>query len=85
MLIAAGQALTDGVVLLDRNNAIEFCNMTAEAQLGLAVATDRGQPIANLVRQPEFVAYLKAGDFERPLTLRPDRVADSVLSIHVIP
>ena len=84
-LIAAVQALTDGVVLLDRNDVIEFCNLTAEAQLGLAVAADRGQPIANLVRQPEFVAYLKAGDFERPLTLRLGRVADSTLSIHVIP
>ena len=84
-LIAAVQALTDGVVLLDRNDVIEFCNLTAEAQLGLAVATDRGQPIVNLVRQPEFVAYLKAGDFERPLTLRSDRVGDRVLSIHVIP
>ena len=28
MLIAAGQALTDGVVLLDRHDAIEFCNTT---------------------------------------------------------
>ena len=85
MLIAAGQALTDGVVLLDRHDAIEFCNTTAEAQLGLAIATDRGQPIANLVRQPEFVAHLNGGDFSRPLTLRSDRVEDRVLSIHVIP
>jgi two-component system, OmpR family, phosphate regulon sensor histidine kinase PhoR len=85
MLIAAGQALTDGVVLLDRHDAIEFCNTTAEIQLGLAVATDRGQPIVNLVRQPEFVAHLKGGDFSRPLTLRSDRVEDRVLSIHVIP
>jgi two-component system phosphate regulon sensor histidine kinase PhoR len=85
MLIAAGQALTDGVVLLDRHDAIEFCNTTAELQLGLAVATDRGQPIVNLVRQPEFVAYLKAGDLSRPLILRSDRAQDRILSIHVIP
>ncbi len=84
-LIAAGQALTDGIVLLDRHDAIEFCNTTAEMQLGLAVASDRGQPIFNLVRQPEFVAFLKAGDFSRPLLLRPDRTGDRVLSIHVIP
>ena len=85
MLIAAGQALTDGVVLLDRHDAIEFCNTTAEMQLGLAVATDRGQPIVNLVRQPEFVAYLKTGDLSRSLILRSDRAEDRVLSIHVIP
>ena len=85
MLIAAGQALTDGVVLLDNQNQILFCNTTAEMQLGLVVKTDRGQPVVNLVRQPEFVAYLTSEDFSRPLTLRSDRNEDRVLSIYVIP
>ncbi len=84
-LIAAGQALTDGVVLLNEHGAIEYCNTTAEMQLGLVIATDRGQPIVNLVRQPEFVNYLKAGDFARPLTLHSDRGEDRVLSIFVVP
>jgi two-component system phosphate regulon sensor histidine kinase PhoR len=85
MLIAAGQALTDGVVLLDEADRILFCNNTAESQLGLAIASDRGQAIVNLVRQPEFVTYLQAGEFARPLTLRSERVRDCTLSIHVIP
>jgi two-component system phosphate regulon sensor histidine kinase PhoR len=85
MLIAAGQALIDGVVLLDESYRILFCNSTAESQLGLVIAVDRGEPIVNLVRQPEFVAYLQGGDFTRPLTMRSERIKDSVLSIHVIP
>ncbi len=85
MLIAAGQALTDGVILLDEHNHILFCNTTAEQQLGLVARTDRGQPIINLVRQPEFVAYLEGHDFARPLTLRTERHEGTVLSIHVIP
>lgn len=84
-VIAAVQALTDGVISLDLNNQIVFCNTTAETQLGLSLRTDRGQPIVNLVRQPEFVAYLEAGDFSRPLTLRSERSEDRVLSIYVIP
>jgi len=84
-LFAAIQALTDGVVALDLNNQIVYCNTTAEEQLGLVLRTDRGQPIVNLVRQPEFVAYLEAGDFSRPLTLRSDRGEERVLSIYVIP
>ena len=84
-LFAALQALTDGVVALDLNLNIVYCNTTAESQLGLVLATDRGQPVVNLVRQPEFVAYLNMGDFERPLTLRSDRGIDRVLSIHVVP
>lgn len=85
MLMAAGQALTDGVVLLDQNYHILFCNTTAETQLGLKITTDRGQPIINLVRLPEFAQYLQADDFSRPLTLRMDRIEGRVLSIYVIP
>ncbi|MDP3537468.1 MAG: phosphate regulon sensor histidine kinase PhoR [Azonexus sp.] len=84
-LFAAIQALTDGVVTLDLHNQIVYCNSTAETQLGLVLRTDRGQPIVNLVRQPEFVAYLDTGDFTRPLTLRSERGEDRVLSIYVLP
>ena len=82
---AAGQALTDGVVLLDENNQISWCNTMAEMQLGLALQTDRGQHIANLVRQPEFIDYLQQLDFSHPLTLRSDRKGGRVLSIFVLP
>jgi two-component system phosphate regulon sensor histidine kinase PhoR len=85
MLMAAGQALTDGVVLLDQNYQILFCNTTAETQLGLKVTTDRGQPIINLVRLPEFAKYLEQAEFDRPLTMRMDRVEGRVLSVYVIP
>jgi two-component system phosphate regulon sensor histidine kinase PhoR len=85
LLRAAAQALTDGVVMLDLQNAIMFCNTTAETQLGLKLNTDQGQSILNLVRQPEFVAYLEALDFSRALTLRPERYKNKVYSIHVVP
>ncbi len=85
LLVAAAQALIDGVVLLDAGNQILFCNTTAESQLGLVARSDQGQHIANLVRQPEFVAYLNAEEFERPLVFRSERFAERVLSIHIIP
>lgn len=84
-LIAAGQALTDGVILLDENNQIIFCNTTAELQLGLVIASDRGQTIINLIRQPEFADYLQAGEFMRPLVMRFERNENRVLAIHVLP
>jgi two-component system phosphate regulon sensor histidine kinase PhoR len=82
---AAGQALTDGVVLLEGSNLITWCNTMAENQLGLSLLKDRGQPVSNLVRQPEFVDYLQSQDFSRPLTLRSERKGARVLSIYVIP
>jgi two-component system phosphate regulon sensor histidine kinase PhoR len=58
----AVQALPDGVVILDSADRIEWFNRTAEAQLQLDPRTDLGQNIANLIREPQFVEYLKSAD-----------------------
>ena len=52
-------ALPDGVVLLSENREILWFNRTAADLLGLDRKVDRGLPIANLVRNPEFSAYLE--------------------------
>ena len=52
-------ALPDGVVLLSRNHEIIWFNRAAEQLLGLRRKADRGMPIENLIRQPEFSAYLQ--------------------------
>ncbi len=85
MLIAANQVLSDGIILLNHQHQIVFCNTPAEQQLTLNATRDKGQPIINLVRQPEFVDYLQAGDFEQPLVFRPERRAGLVLSVRVRP
>jgi two-component system phosphate regulon sensor histidine kinase PhoR len=83
-LVAAVQALTDGVVLLDEQYRILFCNTTAEAQLGLSVSVDRGKPIANFVRWPEFAAFVNAADRSQSLLLRSESPAAPVLSVHAV-
>jgi len=83
-LIAAVHVMNDGVVLLDALFQIQFCNKTAERQLGLDAATDRGLPISNILRQPEFIDYIEKRDFTRPLVLRLERYFERVLSLYVI-
>lgn len=83
-LIAAVHAMNDGIVLLDSHYQIQFCNKTAERQLDLSSLTDRGLPITNIVREPEFVDYLASGEFEHPLILRLERYFERVLSLRVI-
>ena len=85
LLLAAGQALTDGIVLLDRHARIVYCNRTAEEQLGLRSVSDHGLPIVNLVRLPEFIAYLSEEDFSQPLALALERGQERMLSISVVP
>ncbi|RKT62385.1 two-component system phosphate regulon sensor histidine kinase PhoR [Azonexus fungiphilus] len=83
-LIAAVHAMNDGIVLLDGEFRIQFCNKTAERQLDIDSSTDRGAAIANIVRQPRFIDYLGKGDFTRPLVLRLDRYFERVLSLYLI-
>jgi two-component system, OmpR family, phosphate regulon sensor histidine kinase PhoR len=80
---AAARALPDGVVILDREHRIEWANPTAAHHFGIDARRDFGQPVVNLIRHPDFVAYLEAGDFSQPFVLRAARV-DTTLSLRVI-
>jgi two-component system, OmpR family, phosphate regulon sensor histidine kinase PhoR len=82
---SAGQAMPDGVIVLDAEDHIVWCNATAERWFSLTAKKDIGQPILNLVRNPDFVGYLKGGHYEEPLTLRSTRGGELVLSLRVVP
>jgi two-component system, OmpR family, phosphate regulon sensor histidine kinase PhoR len=79
---AAVRALPDGVVILDRESRIEWSNPTAAHHFGIDARRDLGQPVVNLIRHPDFVAYLAAGQFAEPLVLRARD--DTILSLRVI-
>ena len=64
------QALPYGVVVLDSQYRMDWCNDAAQEHLGLDPERDRGQPIVNVVRAPEFVEYLRAGEFAEALRLK---------------
>ena len=81
----AGRAHPDGVVILDADNRIEWCNDTAEGHFDINVGIDTGQPVTNLVRQPEFVAYVESRDYAHPVELRAPRGAGIILSVQIIP
>jgi len=63
------QALPYGVAVLDADYRLDWCNDAARDHLGLDAERDRNQPIVNMVRSPEFVEYLRAGDFSEPVRL----------------
>ena len=68
--LSALQASPNGVVLLDSDARIEWCNQTAAQHFGFDSKRDVMQHIANLVRDPVFTAYLAAGIFSRDVTIR---------------
>ena len=81
----AGRVHPDGVIILDAENRIDWCNDTAEHHFDLNLASDQDQPITNLMRQPEFVGYIENADFSHPLELRSGRTSSIILSLQIIP
>ena len=81
----AGAAMPDGMVILDAQDRIEWCNPVAAEHFGLDGERDRGQSITNLVRQPQFVEYLQAQHYGEPLVLRQSRSSDFILSVQLVP
>lgn len=80
----AAQAMPDGVVILGKDGAIEWMNSRAEQHLGLDARKDVGVVVTNLVRNPEFVGHILAGDYAEPLTMRSARNVGHTLSLQVV-
>jgi two-component system phosphate regulon sensor histidine kinase PhoR len=62
-------ALQDGIVIVDRNNNLEWWNRSADKLLGLKASSDRGKPVINLLRDPRFIRYFRKGQYAEPLEL----------------
>ncbi len=81
----AASALPDGVVVLNSDNEIQWCNPPAALQLGLNLTQDLNQPISYLVRHAEFIGYLQAQDYSNPIKLNSWRNVEITLEIQLIP
>jgi two-component system phosphate regulon sensor histidine kinase PhoR len=78
-------AMPDGVVLLNPQAEIQWFNRTAGVLLGLSGKSDHGLHIDHLVRQPEFVRYLRERQFAHPVLVRHAAELDSFLSLQLAP
>lgn len=83
--INAGEAMPDGVVVLDEHDRIEWLNPMAVDHFGLDRKRDVGNLLLNLIRQPTFHAYIKADNFSQPLILKYTQPREIVLTIQLVP
>ena len=67
--IEAFQASPNGILMLDDQDQIEWCNGIAERFFSLNFKQDVLQRINFLIRRPEFIHYLNKRQFEDPLLL----------------
>jgi len=82
--LAAIDASPNGVMLLDPQDRIDWCNRMAADHFGLDPQRDLLQRVTNLVRAPAFVAFLQAGKFDEPTTFTAPN-GRSTLSVLVRP
>ena len=66
--LSAIEASPNGVILLDANDQIEWCNSVAADHFDLDPLRDRLQRVTNLVRSPAFVAHMQGGKYDEPVT-----------------
>ena len=67
--LSAIQASPNGVTLLDEAHRITWCNQTAASHFGFDAQRDHLQLVGNLVRDPDFTAYLAGGDLSREVVI----------------
>lgn len=84
--IQAIQASPNGVIMLDEQNQIEWCNAIAEYHFGIDARRDLRQQITHLLRTPIFVHYLAAERYDEALLMH--HMGDkrqNTLSVQVFP
>lgn len=67
--IDAFQASPNGIIMLDDQDQIEWCNAIAERFFGILFKRDAQQRVNYLIRRPEFIRYLSDRLFDEPLLI----------------
>lgn len=78
-------AMPDATLVLRGDNTIEWMNDAASVMLGLKGDMDIGHRIDNLVRHPDFIAFLHGGDYSESLELVSPIDEEKVMEIHIVP
>lgn len=71
--LSAIQSSPNGVVMLDANAQIEWCNQTAATHLGIHPERDVMQRVGNLLRDPVFTAYMSVDHAGEPVVMTGSR------------
>lgn len=72
-----------GIVMVDEDGNLEWCNRTGEDLLGLRRSEDRGRSVTSLVRDPLFVEYFDGGRYAEPLKFSAPGSVNRVLECRI--
>ena len=77
--------LPDGAVVLSPAWEIQWVNRKAQDMFGISAARDVGQRIDHFLRDPQFIQYLRRGDFVDSVTFQPFGQTHRWVCVHIIP
>jgi two-component system phosphate regulon sensor histidine kinase PhoR len=77
-------ALPDAAVVMSSYAEIEWSNRACRDVLGLK-KSDKGQRVPNLIRNPQFVQYLKSNDYQQKIIIPSPVNENIILQISIVP
>jgi two-component system phosphate regulon sensor histidine kinase PhoR len=78
-------AMPDGAIILNDDFEIVTCNAAAKRLAGFRPKQDRGQRVDNIIRDPDFRAYLAKGKFKDSVQIRSPLQEDQWLACRIVP
>ncbi len=76
-------ALEMAIIMVDRNNNLDWWNKATESLLGLRYPEDRRLPVMNLIRDPAFTAYFGRNVYDEPLHINAPGDSGKRLEIQI--
>ncbi|MBT8422187.1 MAG: phosphate regulon sensor histidine kinase PhoR [Gammaproteobacteria bacterium] len=80
----ATRSFPDAGIILNSRNEIVVFNRAARDLLGLK-KQDRGLRIENLIRDPDFIAYLRTDEPQRPVEIVSPQHSDRWVACNIVP
>ena len=79
------EAMSDGVVIIDKSDQIVFATPNAERYLKIKSDIDMGKNIINVIRNPEFADFLIKKDWSKSVFLEDLPVENRVIEVKILP
>ncbi|MGE5155549.1 MAG: phosphate regulon sensor histidine kinase PhoR [Bdellovibrio bacteriovorus] len=81
----AANAVPDALVILDKQQQIEWANPAALELMNIRWPQDDGRRIADVLPHPDLSAFIETGEYSRPLEIAPEHNRTIMLSLRITP
>jgi two-component system phosphate regulon sensor histidine kinase PhoR len=81
----AANAVPDALVILDKQQQIEWANPAAAQLMNIRWPQDDGRRLTDALPHPDLALFIETGEYSRPLELAPEHNRMIVLSLRITP